>query len=35
VLQEGLEPIDRDVVFREVGFSHALQQTPASTPLTP
>ncbi len=32
VLQEGLEPIDRDVVFREVSFSHALQQqSPPST----
>ena len=31
VLQEGLEPIDRDVVHREVSFSHALQQLSTST----
>lgn len=30
VLQESLEPIDRDVVYREVSFSHALQQLPAT-----
>lgn len=33
VLQETLEPIDRDVVHREVDFSHALQELP--TPATP
>jgi len=31
VLQEGLEPIDRDVVHREVSFSQALQQLSTST----
>ena len=31
VLQETLEPIDRDVVHREVDFSHALQQLPTTT----
>ena len=30
VLQESLEPIDRDVIYREVSFSHALQQLPAT-----
>ncbi|MDO8416691.1 MAG: hypothetical protein Q7S87_10825 [Agitococcus sp.] len=30
VLQESLEPIDRDVVYREVSFSHALQQLPTT-----
>lgn len=27
ILQESIDPIDRDVVHREVDFSHALQQT--------
>jgi hypothetical protein len=31
VLQEGLEPIDRDVVYREVSFSQALQKSASST----
>jgi hypothetical protein len=35
VLQETLEPIDRDVVHREVDFSHALQQLPTTTTPTP
>lgn len=35
VLQETLEPIDRDVVHREVDFSRALQETPAQATTTP
>jgi len=34
VLQEGLEPIDRDVIHREVDFSRALQNSalPSTNP---
>ena len=35
VLQETLDPIDRDVVHREVDFSRALQETPTPTTTTP
>ncbi len=32
VLQESIEPIDRDVVHREVDFSHALQESSSTLP---